>query len=130
MGLCTVSAGRGANQPSCGYECAIVALAASPYDCQSEMTATPVQNVIRRGASARDGRLRHDGCPLGNGTCSGFKSTRRTNCNKPTYLERAEPLNALILNTSPRVGLCRDNVRLGTDCRSAFRHIRQKAPNV
>src|SRR5260370_38881410 len=49
--------GSGANQPSCGYEFAIIARAASPYDCQAKVAATPMQKVIRRRMSASRARL-------------------------------------------------------------------------
>src|SRR5262249_28855822 len=91
-GVCAVSAGRGASQPSCGCEFAIISLAASPYDCQSKVAATPIQNAIGKRASKR-GRLRTDGAPLGNGRSSVLKSIARkkpsegSTGNKPAYRE-------------------------------------------
>src|SRR6266849_7387116 len=68
--FCAVGRGRGANQPSSGYEFAIICLAASPYDRQANVAATPMQNVIRKRERAREARLRSDGCPFGNGSFS------------------------------------------------------------
>src|SRR5258708_35921673 len=46
-GAVCATAASGANQPNCGYEFAILSLAASPYDCQASVAKTPTQNVIR-----------------------------------------------------------------------------------
>jgi hypothetical protein len=56
----------GANQSSCGSDCAIISLAASAYHCQARVPATPLQNVIRKREMARAACLRRDGCPFGN----------------------------------------------------------------
>src|SRR5258705_3151299 len=64
--FCATGSACGANQPSCGYEFTIISRAASPYDCQPNVAATPMQNVIRKRARAREARLRSDGLPFGN----------------------------------------------------------------
>jgi hypothetical protein len=46
----TTGAVCGANQPSCGDEFAIMALAASPYDCQAKIVPTPTQKTIKKRA--------------------------------------------------------------------------------
>src|SRR5262249_2635466 len=46
-GAVCATAASGANQPSCGYELAILSLAMSPDDCQASVAKTPTQNVIR-----------------------------------------------------------------------------------
>ncbi len=66
--FCAIGRGRGANQPSCGYEFAIISRAASPYDCQAKVVPTPTQKMARKRERAREARLRSGGCPLGNGS--------------------------------------------------------------
>jgi hypothetical protein len=51
----------GTNQPSCGDKLAIVALAASPYDCQAKVVLTPMQNTISMRAMLREARLPSEG---------------------------------------------------------------------
>src|SRR5207245_4159550 len=68
--FCATSSARGANQRSCGYGFAIICLAASPYDCQAKVAATPMQNAITKWARAREARLRTDGCRFGSGSFS------------------------------------------------------------
>src|SRR5712691_644575 len=51
----------GAHQPSCGDELAIISLAASPYDCQAKVAATPMQNMSSNRARLREARLPSDG---------------------------------------------------------------------
>src|SRR5262249_20063428 len=63
-GVCT-AATCGANQLSCGDDFAIISRAASPYDCQASVPATPMQSIIRKRARARRARLRRDGRILG-----------------------------------------------------------------
>src|SRR5262249_10313735 len=46
--------------PSCSDEPAIIARAASPYDCQAKVAETPMQNTIRKRASLRETRLPND----------------------------------------------------------------------
>src|SRR5260370_30551042 len=55
--FCATGSACGANQPSCGYEFAIIARAASPYDCQAKVAAIPMQKVIRKRTSASKARL-------------------------------------------------------------------------
>jgi hypothetical protein len=61
-----VIAPRGANQPSCGYELAIICLATPPYDHQAKVAATPAHNAISKRERASGPRLRRDGCRFGN----------------------------------------------------------------
>ncbi len=49
--LCATGSACGANQPSCGYEFAIISRAASPYDCQAKVAATPMQKIIKKRTS-------------------------------------------------------------------------------
>src|SRR5258708_4788347 len=106
--LCAIGSSCGANQLSSGYEFAIICLAASPFDRQANVAATPMQNVIRNRERAREARLRSDGCPFGNGSFSrvvgrtGGGSSRGSAGNKPAY--SAEPRIVLIL-ISPSCGL-------------------------
>src|SRR5229473_4860003 len=58
--LCATSSACRANRPSCGYEFAIISRAASPYDCQATVAATPMQRVIRKRTSASKDRLTHE----------------------------------------------------------------------
>src|SRR5258708_33761913 len=62
--FCATGSACGANQPSCGYEFAIMARAAAPEDCHANGEAPPVQNVSRNREKAREARLRGDGCVL------------------------------------------------------------------
>src|SRR5215470_14954160 len=67
--FCSTSSACGANQRSGGYEFAIICLAASPYDCQAKVAATPMQNATRKRAG-REARLRTNGCRFGSGSFS------------------------------------------------------------
>src|SRR6266853_4088387 len=55
--FCATGSACGVNQPSCGYEFAIISRAASPCDCQAKVAATPMQKVIRKRTSASKARL-------------------------------------------------------------------------
>src|SRR5215831_18844096 len=57
----TTGAVCGANQPSCGDEFAITALAVSPYNCQARVVATPRQNTTRNRARPRNARVTNEG---------------------------------------------------------------------
>src|SRR6516162_4291163 len=49
------------NQASCGDELAIIARAASPYDCQAKVVLRPAQKMINKEASLRNARFASDG---------------------------------------------------------------------
>ena len=68
----TTGAVCGANQPSCGDEFAIMALAASPYDCQAKIVPTPTQKTIKKRASLRNTRLASDGRMMAPSSDDGF----------------------------------------------------------
>jgi hypothetical protein len=51
----------GPNQASCGDELAIIARAASPYDCQAKVVPRPAQKMINKEASLRNARFASDG---------------------------------------------------------------------
>src|SRR5215813_6726789 len=75
FGEVCAAAACGANQLSCGNDLAIISRAASPYDCQASVPATPMQSVIRKRARTRRARLRRDGRILGK--LSFFESAQR-----------------------------------------------------
>jgi hypothetical protein len=58
---CGTDAVSGANEASCGHEVAIIALAASPYHCQSKVAQTPIENTIRKRTRPREALLPSDG---------------------------------------------------------------------
>ena len=59
--VCARGAVCGANQPNCGHEFAIIALAASPYDCKAKVVPTPMKHAMRKRARARKAILPSDG---------------------------------------------------------------------
>ena len=59
--VCAGGAVCGANQPNCGHEFAIIALAASPYDCKAKVVPTPMKHAMRKRARARKALLPSDG---------------------------------------------------------------------
>jgi len=70
----TCSTGAGASQPNCSDDFAIIALAASPYDCQPNVAAIPRQNAIKERKIARGARRLSDSDSLN--TRAFFKSCR------------------------------------------------------
>src|SRR5262249_29071128 len=58
---CGTDAVSGANEASCGHEVAIIALAASPYNCQAKVVQTPIENTIRKRTRPREALLPSDG---------------------------------------------------------------------
>src|SRR5262249_52126157 len=129
--FCAVNRGRDANQPSRGYEFAIISLATSPYDCKTRVAPIPLQNVMRKRKRARVARLRSDGCPFGNGSFSkvvgrtGGGSLDATTGNRPRWLEEV-----VVILISPRAGFSTEVIsRPCTGCRSASRQLRKEAAN-
>src|SRR5215475_8532172 len=62
--VCARGAVCGANQPSCGDEFASIALAASPYDCQTKVAPIPMENMIRKRARPREALPPSDDGPI------------------------------------------------------------------
>src|SRR6266404_6847439 len=96
--FCATGSACGANQPSCGYEFTIISRAASPYDCQAKVAATPMQNAIRKRARAREARLRTGGCSFSRaGGRTGGGSVDGSTGNKPA----GEPRIVFIIASLP-----------------------------